>query len=93
MILHPIYQYTLGPKQPLWINNGSNLTVVGVIPAALTWIKLRNCRQKGCWRIGFHKVDGTKYKTCHRHATIEVHDQLHADHAQKHPELHKLLNR
>lgn len=88
-----VYDHTLGPEQPQYINNGSNLTLVGVVPGAIAWVKLRNCREKRCWRIGFHKVDGTKYKTCHRHATIEVHDRLHSEHAVKHPEQHKLLNR
>jgi hypothetical protein len=89
------YEVTLGARQPTWINNGSNLTVFGILGTVIALTKSHNCTEKGCWRFRWHlvAVEGTKYRTCHSHSTIEVHDRLHGDHARKHPEQHLLLNR
>jgi hypothetical protein len=92
-LLRIVYDYTLGPDQPIWINNGSNLTVFAVFGTGLEMARRLNCTQKGCWRLSLHKVVGTKYRTCHKHATVEIHDKLIAEHAAKHPEQHALLNR
>ena len=29
-----------------------------------------NCHDKGCWRIGLHKVEGTPYKACRKHHPV-----------------------
>lgn len=92
-LIRIIYEHTLGAYQPTWINNGSNLTVFGILGTLVAALRSRNCTEKGCWRLGHHPVEGTKYRTCHKHATIEVHDRLQSEHAIKHPLQHELLNR
>lgn len=75
-----------------WSGIGSDLgeiALLGVVVKAYTHL---NCTQKGCWRIAKHPVDGTPYRTCHRHATVAGHAQLHEHHAAKHPDQHELLN-
>jgi len=51
-----------------------------------------NCSQKGCPRVGKHKVEGTTYRTCTRHTTVSVHKKLAEKHAVERPEQHELLN-
>jgi len=91
--MHNLFEWILGPQQPIWISDTSNLTVFGLLVTTVTMIKKRDCTQKGCWRIGIHPVEGTHFRTCHRHATVEIHDRLNAEHGTKYPDQHALLNR
>lgn len=93
MILRLLYEHTLGPDQPLWVNNGSNLTVFGLIPSTIALYWHHTCSNGKCPRLAHHPVAGTGFRTCHKHSTIEVHDRLHSEHALKHPLHHELLNR
>ena len=88
-----LYQFFLGPRQPIWVSDLSNLTVFALVGSAAGLYKKMNCAEKRCWRIGRHPVTGTGHRTCHHHSTVEVHDRLFAEHAAKHPEQHELLNR
>lgn len=38
------------------------------------------------------KVEGTHFKTCHKHSTASHHAFLKQLHAEKHPEQHAFLN-
>lgn len=60
--------------------------------AAVWAIRKFNCSQRGCLRLGFHRVDGTTYRTCRHHLTAEHHAALKERHAERHPEAHKVLN-
>ena len=75
-----------------WSGFGSDLGEVVIIGSLIGLYKHHNCPVKGCWRIGRHQVDGTPYKTCHKHATVEVHKRLHKEHKNKYPAQHELLN-
>ena len=76
-----------------WSGFGSDLGELAILGAILNWFRMRNCGVKGCFRLGHHSVEGTPHKTCHRHATIEHHDRLHANHRRDHPDQHALFNR
>lgn len=92
-MLHWLYEMTWGAHQPVPVSNLSNDTVFLLLVSVLGFYKKMNCTEKGCPWPGRHPVAGTKYRTCHHHATATVHDRLWADHARKHPEQHELLNR
>lgn len=92
-MLHWLWQQTVSNQQYIWISNFSNLTVFLLLGSAIGLYKHHNCREPRCPRIGHHPVQGTTFKTCRPHTKIEVHDRLAAQHAQKHPEQHALLNR
>jgi hypothetical protein len=82
-----------GPWYGFWSGFGSDLTEFALLGVVIKALMHFNCAEKGCWRVGKHSVGGTKYRTCHVHATIAHHSRLHADHARKHPDQHELLNR
>lgn len=75
-----------------WSGIGSDLTEFALLGALVKVYVHLNCTVKGCRRIGKHPVDGTPYRTCHRHATVAHHSTLTGDHARKHPDQHELLN-
>lgn len=83
---------TSGNQYGFWSGFGSDLGELTIIGALLAGYKHHNCAVKGCPRFGTHKVDGTKYKTCHKHTTLSWHAKLQQDHSDKFPEQHKLLN-
>jgi hypothetical protein len=78
--------------QPAWVSNVSNLTAVTVFGALLGLWKRFNCNQRRCWRIGHHRVEGTTYRTCAKHATLRDHTALRERHARERPEQHELMN-
>ena len=80
-----------GPYYGFWSGFGSDLGEVTLIASA--WVLYRQHKCKTCPRIAKHPVEGTPYKTCHRHATEAHHATLHAHHAEKHPDQHALLNK
>ena len=55
--------------------------------------KMLICKKNWCFRYGHHKVPGTHYKTCPKHTNDEVHKDLQARHAAKHPETHAYLKK
>lgn len=75
-----------------WSGFGSDLGEIAILGSLLGLYRHHNCTVKGCWRIGHHAVDGTPYKTCHKHTTTDTHKKLHKEHQHKYPEQHKLLN-
>jgi hypothetical protein len=75
-----------GQWYAFWSSFGACLTYFAVIGVAY-----RHLKCKSCWRIAHHRVEGTHYKTCHKHATPEEHQRLYDLHAQKFPEQHKLF--
>jgi hypothetical protein len=88
-----LYQFFLGPRQPIWVSDLSNLTVFTVPPSMAAFYWHHTCTERWCFRLGHHPVEGTTFKTCRPHAKAEIHDRLFAEHAAKHPEQHELLNR
>jgi hypothetical protein len=90
--MHVLYEFFVGPNQPIWVSDLSNLTVFGLLATGVGTYKKLNCTEKGCWRIGKQKVQGTTYRTCHHHTTSLVHDKLALHHSKKHPLQHELLN-
>jgi hypothetical protein len=75
-----------------WSGFGSDLGEIVIIGSIFTLYKHNNCAVGRCWRIGRHQVDGTPYKTCHKHATPTIHQQLQKKHKHDFPEQHELLN-
>ncbi len=73
-----------------WSGFGSDLGEAVIIGSLIGLYRHHKCAS--CWRIGHHPVEGTPYKTCHKHATIDSHKKLHEEHEHKYPEQHKLLN-
>jgi len=84
--------HELVTNQPAWVSNVSNLTSITVFGALVGFYKKFNCNQRGCWRVGHHKVEGTTYRTCGRHVTAAIHQALFERHARKRPEQHRFLN-
>jgi hypothetical protein len=82
---------TSGVQYGFWSGFGSDLGEVALIGSVFMLYRHHKCAT--CWRIGHHPVAGTPYKTCHKHATMDIHDRLHKEHKLKHPEQHKLLNK
>ena len=81
-----------GPFYGFWSGFGSDLGELTIVGAIIGTYKHHNCGTKRCWRIGKTPVEGTPYKTCHKHSTVEHHKRLHTTHAEDHPEQHALLN-
>ncbi len=79
-------------NQPLWVSNLSNLTSITVLGAIIGLYKRFNCNQSRCWRIGRHRVEGTTYRTCAKHTTLEYHTGLQKRHAKKYPKQHEFLS-
>jgi len=79
---------TSGPIYLFWSGFAGSAVNVGVI-----WAIYRHHKCKNCCRIGKVPVEGTPYKTCHKHATIAHHSKIHHDHEEKHPLQHQLLNK
>lgn len=74
-----------------WSGFGSDLGEAVIIGSLIGLYQHHKCST--CWRIGHHPVAGTPYKTCHKHATQTIHDQIHKEHERKYPAQHKLLNK
>lgn len=87
--------YFAPSEQPWWQGAVYGNVVAAPICAFLTYIlvlrKYIECSEKRCYRIGIHKVKGTHFRTCHKHATKEIHTRLSKEHAEKFPEQHALL--
>jgi hypothetical protein len=75
-----------------WSGFGSDFGELAILGSIVALYKHHNCGVKGCWRIGRHDVAGTPYMTCHKHATLTIHQKLHKQHERDYPEQHKLLN-
>lgn len=84
---------TSGTTYGFWSGFGSDLAEFAILGSLIGVYRHHNCTVKRCPRIGKHPVDGTPYKTCHRHATQVHHDRLHAEHKNNYPSQHKLLNK
>lgn len=84
----------IGPSGSYWYNFwsgfGSDFGEVSILSAMYLWYNHRKC--VSCRRIAKYEVEGTGWKTCHKHLTATHHDRLHAEHAVKHPEQHAMLN-
>lgn len=78
-----------------WLFRSDLPNIIQVTSGVLLLYALRkfNCNEKRCLRIGTHKVEGTTYRTCHKHTTIPVHARLIGRHSEKRPEAHRLLNK
>ena len=55
--------------------------------------KMLICQEKWCFRLGHHKVDGTHYKTCNKHATPAIHKKWQHKHYAKYPKQHEFLKK
>lgn len=80
-----------GPIYLFWSGFGSIVVQPTMLVAILVYYRQHKCVT--CLRIAYHPVDGTIYKTCHRHATVEHHANLVQRHGEEHPEQHKFLRR
>lgn len=71
-----------------WSGFGSDLTEFAIIGVVYKHFKCQSC-----YRIGKHKVEGTNYKTCHKHLTVEDHKRLQVEYKKKHPRQHEITNK
>lgn len=85
--------YSSGPAYGFWSGFGSDIGELAILGGIVQLYRQHNCAIKGCYRIGHYEVQGTKYKTCHKHATGPHHTKLIQDHKDKHPVQHAFLNR
>src|SRR5580692_1027568 len=90
--MHVLFEFFLGPGQPIWVSDLSNLTVFGLLATFVGIYRKFNCSEKGCWRIGHERVEGTTFRTCRMHTTRGVHERLSREHSQKYPDQHEFLN-
>lgn len=79
-----------GPFYGFWSGIGSDIGELALIGTVITLY--RNSKCYSCWRIAHHSVRGTHYKTCHRHATTDIHRKIHSYHKHRYPEQHALFN-
>lgn len=75
-----------------WSGFGSDLTEFAIIGSLIGIYRHHNCSIKGCPRIAHHNVDGTKFRTCHKHATRANHRRLFTKHKKDFPLQHSLFN-
>ncbi len=80
-----------GPFYGFWSGFGSDLTEFALLGTLIGLYRQHKCQ--ACWRVGHYSVDGTPYKTCHKHATVATHRRLHKEHQRKYPDQHELFNR
>ena len=78
----------------VWLFRSDLPNIIQVASGAVAVYALRkfNCKQPRCPRIGKHAVRGTTYKTCSKHATIDIHADLIARHKRERPDQHELMN-
>ena len=81
-----------GAYYAFWSGIEGDLTQLFILGGVLLLYRRHNCQVKGCYRIGRHPVEGTPYKTCHKHTTKADHYNLHAHHGRVHPEQHEMFN-
>lgn len=63
-----------------------------LIAAVALFFRHLICKERGCCRIAWHRVEGTTYRTCVKHFTGPVHHRLWMKHAAERPGQHDLLN-
>jgi len=59
-----------GPHYGFWSGAGSDIGEITLVGALFIALKHVNCHDKGCWRIGLHRVEGTPYKACRKHHPV-----------------------
>lgn len=80
-----------GPAYLFWSGIGSDITEFAILGTIIKLYWQHKCAT--CWRIAHHAVKGTPWKTCHKHATLRDHKELHRQHEIRFPRQHDLLNR
>lgn len=83
---------TSGVFYGFWSGFGSDIGELGIIGGLVAMYRKNNCHVKWCWRFSHMRVEGTHFKTCHKHSTASHHALLRQIHAEKYPEQHKFLN-
>jgi hypothetical protein len=74
-----------------WSGFGSDLGEFAIVGVLVNHYRSHKC--PNCWRLGRHPVEGTHYRTCHRHLTGADHENLRRRHAKRHPEQHRMLQK
>ncbi len=74
-----------------WSGFGSDIAEFAILGSLLAVYKNHKCAS--CWRIGRVQVEGTPYKTCHKHSTEDSHQAIHKRHSIEFPDQHKLLSK
>lgn len=75
-----------------WSGFGGSIPDFLILGSIIGLYMHHNCAVKGCPRIGHHPVEGTHYKTCHKHATLDAHKVLQKKHRREWPDMHELLS-
>ena len=70
---------------------GSDIAEFAILGSLIAVYRHHKCAS--CWRVGRIQVEGTPYKTCHKHSTVDSHKAIHKRHSIEYPEQHKLLSR
>jgi hypothetical protein len=91
-ILHWLYVATglsdpSGPQYLFWSGFFGDLPLLA---AGFIWYRHHKCAE--CLRYAHLEVQGTHYKTCHKHSTIDLHKRLRRQHLKDYPLQHELLN-
>jgi hypothetical protein len=69
-----------GPHYGFWSGAGSDIGEITLVGAVIVAAKHANCHDKGCWRIGLHRVEGTPYKACRKHhPVLSQHPRITAE--------------
>ena len=82
-----------GNQYGFWSGFGSDLGEIAILGSIVGLYKHHNCAVKGCVRIAHHPVRGTNLKTCHKHATVAIHNKIRKEHKENYPDQHELLNK
>lgn len=84
---------TSGVQYGFWSGFGSDLTEFAILGAIFSTYRHHNCSVKGCPRLSHHEVEGTTFKTCHKHFTPEIHKALTDRHEIERPVQHAFMRR
>lgn len=56
-----------GREYGFWSGFGSDLGEFAIVAGLVNLARRHNCHVKGCWRVGRHPVEGTRFIVCAKH--------------------------
>lgn len=69
-----------GPFYGFWSGFGSDIGEIAILGALVQATRHANCHQKGCWRVGLHRVGDSPYRVCHHHHPAMTDRNISAEH-------------
>lgn len=73
-----------GSYNLFWSGFGSDIGEIAILGALVQATRHANCHQKGCWRVGLHRVGDSPYRVCHHHHPAMTDRNISAEHIGRH---------